>query len=129
MAACKTIQEPGRKENQTNQKTIDKVLSDFFWPPGLKSGIPYRTTHDDNDGDPSNGVLSVAIGPDGDVWMQIYGHVPLRFRVPLIGGGKYPKIRNALLLLAEAIRQEGEQPGGNDADGKDQKDGTPRQAQ
>lgn len=34
----------------------------------------------------------------------------LRYRMPITGGGRFPRVRNALLLLAEAIRQEGEDP-------------------
>jgi len=95
-----------------NQEQIDKVLSDFYWPPNLVAGHLYVTTHDDNEGDPLSGQLKVVFGPDGDGWIEIThkGRRPgggLRFRT-FGGGGKYLKVRNALLLLAEAIRQEGE---------------------
>ena len=94
------------------QKRINKILSDPIWPPNLKTGLTYSTTHDDNEGDSLSGFLSVWFTCDGDAWIKTESknRSSLRFRMPLCGGGHYPKIRNALLLLAEAIRQEGLEP-------------------
>jgi len=89
-----------------NQKQIDKVLTEIFWPPNLETKA-YITTHDDNDGEPKSGMLCVAFSCDGDAWIEIIGQRQLRFRT-MDGGGKFLKIRNALLLLADAIRQEGD---------------------
>jgi hypothetical protein len=50
-----------------NQKEIDRVLTEYFWPPNLKGSTPYITTHDDNDGVPESGILSVTFSVDGDV--------------------------------------------------------------
>jgi hypothetical protein len=96
-------------DSEKLQKRIDNILSEPFWPPSLKTGIVYETTHDDNDGDPESGMLFVQLSFDGDAWVHTLGEC-LRFRMPIFGGGKFPKIRNALFLLAEAIRQEGISP-------------------
>ena len=92
-----------------SQKDLDKILNGYFWPKKLKGRDSYLTTHDDNDGDPSSGYLAIEFSNDGDAWIKTSGPM-LRYRMPGIGGGKSPKIRNALLLLAEAIRQEGQEP-------------------
>jgi hypothetical protein len=89
------------------QKRIDKILTDPFWPPNLKTNVTYMTTHDDNDGDPSSAFMCVTFSVDGDAWIQTYGRRDLRYRQPIFGGGRFPRIRNALLLLAEAIRLDG----------------------
>ena len=97
-----------------NQKTLDKVLTEPYWPQTLKTGEEYITTHDDHEGEPMSGTLHVQFSIDGDAWIRICGKdrpsPALRFRMPGIGGGKFKRVRNALLLLAEAIRQEGENP-------------------
>lgn len=99
-----------RHQDGINQKIIDKVLGTPFWPPDLETQKAYVTTHDDNDGDPLSGLLQVTFTIDGDAWISIQSErgstKALRFRT-WGGGGKYLKIRNALLLLADAIRQEG----------------------
>lgn len=91
-----------------DMKLVDKVLSMRFWPKTLNVRHSYVTSHDDNDGDETSGVIEICIMDDGDVYVKTISKDPghLRFRTEL-GGGKYPKTRNALLLLAEAIRQEG----------------------
>ena len=88
------------------QKEIDKVLDDKFWPPNLETDKLYAVAHDDTDGDTKPGMLRISFSMDGDAWVMITGPGALRFRMDG-GGGKYPKVRNALLLLADAIRQEG----------------------
>lgn len=99
-----------------NQKKIDDILTEPFWPPNLTTkDVVYRTTHDDNDGEPASGFLSITFSMDGDAWIQIGGKNErtspvLRYRMPVFGGGRFPKVRNALLLLADAIRQEGIDP-------------------
>lgn len=91
-------------------RKIRKLLNSNFWPQSIQSGIRYTRVHDDCDGDMSQ-VLSVVIGDDGDAWVAADADTPfssLRFRVPLIGGGMSPRVRNALLILAEAIRLDNE---------------------
>lgn len=91
-----------------NQNQTDKLLDKPFWPPNLEADRYYITTHDDHDGEPKTGYLSVSVDHMGDAYIRVHGE-SLRFRT-LCGGGKFPKIRAALVLLAEAIRQEGEDP-------------------
>jgi hypothetical protein len=86
-------------------KQINKALTDFYWPPQLDSDRAYITTHDDNDGDPLSGFMSLIFDQCGDAHLQVTGR-SLRFRT-MGGGGRFPKIRNALLLLAVAIKEEG----------------------
>lgn len=96
------------KENDPAKlvKKIDKILDSYFWLPTLAAPESFKTTHDDNDGDPSSGFLTVTIGMDGDLWIKTHGPA-LRFRMPMSGGGKFHRIRNALLILAHAIKKEG----------------------
>lgn len=93
------------------QKKIDAILDEPFWPPNLETGVRYETTHDDNDGEPKSGTLAIVFTKDGDAWVEAcregFPIGCLRFRMPVFGGGRFPKIRTALLLLGEAIRQEG----------------------
>lgn len=112
----KKIDDPILKRATLLQERIDKILTDHFWPPNLTTkDVVYRTTHDDNEGEPSSGFVSVMFSVDGDAWIEIGGKdgrasPTLRYRMPITGGGRFPRVRNALLLLAEAIRQEGEDP-------------------
>jgi len=91
-----------------NQTQLNKLLDEPFWPPILEADRIYVTTHDDHDGEPTTGYLLISVDHMGDAYISVHG-AGLRFRT-LGGGGKYPKIRSALVLLAEAIRQEGENP-------------------
>ena len=73
------------------------VVSDLF------------VSHDDCDGELEG--IRVTIGADGDVWVMVMSdrhRRGVRYRMPMTGGGRYPKVRNALLILAEAIRQTNE---------------------
>lgn len=87
------------------EKIINKVLTEPYWPPQLESNKCYITTHDDNDGDIISGAISLIFDICGDAHLSIIGN-GLRFRTKG-GGGRFPKIRNALLLLAIAIKEEG----------------------
>lgn len=88
-----------------DKKIIDKVLTEHYWPYQLESDKCYVTTHDDNDGDITSGAMSLMFDRCGDVHLSFIGN-SLRFRT-IGGGGNFPKIRNALLLLAIAIDEEG----------------------
>jgi hypothetical protein len=75
------------------------------------SANTFFISHDDCDGFEEEG-LSVTLTFDGDVWLSVLstrGQRGVRYRMPMQGGGQYPKIRNALLVLAEAIRQTNEE--------------------
>lgn len=89
------------------EATIKKLLETPFWPSTLKTGEFYQRYEDDS----PLGFLSVVIGCDGDTHMMVMHEcdpnerrMSMRFRMPMTGGGQSPRVRNALLILAEAIR-------------------------
>ena len=91
--------------------TINSLLETNFWIYSLKAETHYRRLHDEHLGT-GQGEVVVAIIGDGDVGIFITddkgrpGKV-LRFRNG-IGGGHSLRVRTALLILAEAIRQDNE---------------------
>lgn len=95
--------------SEVTDKQIRKILDSDFWLPTLDTRTNYSRLHDDHDGT-FEGVVSVMFGPDGDAYITTDRHVgpSLRFRMPLVGGGMSKRTRNALLILAEAIRLDNE---------------------
>jgi len=90
-------------------KQIEKILETPFWPQNIETMKPYFITHDDCDGDKSEG-LRVTISNDGDVWISDTINRPMtscRFRTHG-GGGRSLRVRNALLILAMAIKIDSE---------------------
>lgn len=91
----------------TTSKQIKKILDDSFWPETLQTEINYQRVHDDCDG-VRKGSLNVYVDTMGDVWFTCdVAHQSLRFRT-WGGGGMSLRVRNALLILAEAIRLDNE---------------------
>jgi hypothetical protein len=89
---------------------IKKILEEPFWLHSLETRMTYRRLHDDHDGAYS-GHIEVMFGPDGDAWVSVSSskrNENLRFRM-FSGGGKSLRVRNALLILAEAIRLDNEE--------------------
>lgn len=88
--------------------TLNKILKYPFWPDTLIPDFVYSRVHDDHDGEFS-GILNVQIDRQGDVWISTDQHFfpPMRFRT-YGGGGMSQRTRNALLILAEAIRMDNE---------------------
>jgi len=82
-------------------KRVDVLLDDYFWLPTLDTHKRHAISHDDHDGNPASGVLTLTIGMDGDIWIKTTG-TSLRYRMH-DGGGKYPRVRNALFILAHAM--------------------------
>lgn len=95
---------------EATARQIRELLESFYWLPGLKPNVRYSRLHDDHDGK-RNGHISVFIGEDGDVWVNPIDENAggLRFRMPLHGGGASPRVRAALVILAEAIRLDNEE--------------------
>ena len=89
-------------------KDARRVLKHPFWIPELKVGETFERIHDDHDGK-FTGRLIVEFSPDGDAWVTTDGHhgPPLRFR-GFIGGGYSQRVRNALMILALAIKLDNE---------------------
>ena len=92
------------------QRMARKVLETPFCPDGVSFSSNHFRTQDDCDGDYSSGV-NVIVGPDGDAWIGATCELGemCRYRIPVIGGGRSPRVRNALLLLALAIDLDNEE--------------------
>ncbi|MFA6253263.1 MAG: hypothetical protein WC687_03295 [Patescibacteria group bacterium] len=85
-----------------------RVLESPWWEPTLEVMTPYSRLHDDDDGG-FQGNITVTLSPDGDAWISADILKSLRFRTSA-GGGKSLRVRNALMLLALAIKLDEEQP-------------------
>jgi hypothetical protein len=87
---------------------LEKLFLDLLevvpWPPGLRTEHGYVVTS--QDATPVS--LLVMVGPDGDAWVLV-GEMywMYRFRTSF-GGGMSVAVRNALVVLAEAIRRNEE---------------------
>ncbi len=89
---------------QDPERAVARVLEPDYWISTLAPREAYTRRHDDTDGDTTVAQdLTVAIGPDGDCWVKAGGGKTLRFRT-FGGGGQSLRTRQALLVLAEAIR-------------------------
>ena len=104
--------QPAKLYNETMdklQQTIRSVLEQPFWLPDLKPGEHYFRTHDDCEGELQNGI-KVIFSEDGDAWVETTSEpfTTCRYRMPIIGGGRSPRVRNALLILALAIKLDNE---------------------
>lgn len=88
-------------------KALHSLLEGDFWIDTLSSDECYSRLHDDNDGlATSEHTLQVYIAPDADLHVFLpYSMESLRFR-NYFGGGKSLRVRNALMVLAEAIRRD-----------------------
>ena len=76
----------------------------------LTFSIPYFITNDDCDGETHEGV-TVIIDSQGDAWITVSGkkgYGTSRIR-NFNGGGHNHRTRNALMILAEAIRLDNEE--------------------
>lgn len=87
-------------------------LEEVFWPDTLKPMTVYLRYEDDS----PTGSISVVIGDDGDAHITVFSkpdrnelRFGMRFRMEMTGGGQSPRVRNALLALAEAIRRDNEE--------------------
>lgn len=91
-------------------KSIKKLLETPFWPTTLNCDVTYERVHDDHDGT-FTGRVSVQFDRMGDAYLFVDKPEGianyLRFRT-MGGGGMSPRVRTALLLLAEAIRLDNE---------------------
>lgn len=95
-------------ENVLNT-AMNNLLERDFWPKSLAPDKVYTRLQDDRDGHTGEEhQLRVYIACDGDLHVFLpYSFESLRFR-NYIGGGKSLRVRNALLVLAEAIRRDNE---------------------
>jgi hypothetical protein len=92
-----------------NPKTIKKILETPYWPPELEVDARYFRIQDDCDGDLSEGI-EVSVDQMGDIFVQT-NCSPIhtcRYRT-WGGGGRSLRVRNALLLLAIAIKMDNDE--------------------
>ena len=88
-------------------KDIHRVIENPVWIPTLSTDVTYTRIHDDHDGT-GEGQVTVSVDQMGDVWLDVdVTRFSLRFRT-FGGGGRSLRTRNALLILAEAIRLDNE---------------------
>ena len=91
-------------------RAMNTLLEGAYWPNSISQQKAYSRRQDDTDGETGpEQNLSVAFGPDGDAWVECGLMIrSLRFRT-YAGGGQSLRVRNALLVLAEAIRRDNEE--------------------
>ena len=90
-------------------RAVGRILEPDYWLQTLATRVGYTRRHDDTDGKRDHEQdLTVCIGPDGDCWLTAGGGQPLRFRT-YAGGGQSLRTRQALMVLAEAIRLDNEE--------------------
>lgn len=90
-------------------RAMNTLIEGAYWPASLATRIEYARRHDDTDGQTGHDQnLSVMVGPDGDCWLRAGEGNVLRFRT-YAGGGQSMRVRNALLVLAEAIQRDNEE--------------------
>lgn len=94
---------------------VAKLLESSFWLPTISTKERYSRLQDDHDGK-RWGILRITFGEDGDAWLEIDRNgvddlvdETIRFRMPFMGGGISPRTRQALHVLAEAIRLDNEE--------------------
>lgn len=95
-------EEQHRRRKDVTPERIKEMLESNFFPPDITPNTVYRREHDDcvrGDGED----LIVASDVMGDMYISIKGNKQLRFRTRG-GGGESLRVRNALIILAEAIR-------------------------
>jgi hypothetical protein len=90
-------------------KDIRRILNNPFWIPEIKQNEIYTRLHDDHDGT-FLGSLIVLFNSLGDAFIGIdlLPFQSLRYRTSS-GGGKSLRVRNALIILALAIKLDNEE--------------------
>ena len=90
------------------ERAVVRALTPNYWLASLDTMTAYTRRQDDTDGECDHTHdLSVTIGRDGDCWVEAGGGRLLRFRAYSGGGGSL-RTRQALMVLAEAIRLDNE---------------------
>ena len=84
-----------------------ELLEASWWPSELETRVPCFRTQDDCDGDRASGIM-VVVTEDGDVSVETHKG-PCRYCMPMRGGGLSHRTRNALLMLALAIKLDDEE--------------------
>lgn len=92
---------PYRAGQYANEKQFTEAMLKPHFPEGLDVGRRYRVESDDCGRDGSE-MLVVTIGNDGDCHVSVTAK-SVRF-CARTGGGRSPRVRQALLWLCAAIR-------------------------
>lgn len=95
-----------RKEPLAEQPELTKIRrllenQEPVWPETIVPGEEYQIQADDNDGDPDVFWLSIKVDESGDVTLKLDDRECVFRFCP---GGAKQRVRNALLIVAEAIR-------------------------
>jgi hypothetical protein len=93
----------------TVNSALDTLLDGHYWIDTLETRRCYEQVSDDC----REAMMSLVISDDGDVFLRTFlppGESSIRLRTG-IGGGTSPRVRKALLILAEAIRRDGADQG------------------
>lgn len=93
-----------------NNEDIKKMLENPFWIEGLETGTAYET-HDDDTPDCTVAILRVMFSQDGDAWVAKLtdpAYASIRKRTS-IGGGKDLRTRQAIMILAYAMKLDKEE--------------------
>lgn len=96
--------------NSSLEAEIKKLLESSFWPVDLEAMELYSVQADDAEGIEGRddvGIVSLIVGDNGDVAISV-DNKGCTFRYHGQGGGEHRFVRNALVILAEAIRLENE---------------------
>lgn len=108
--AAKVAEMMREQPSETILAILHELLGSAFWPQILDTKTGYRRVSDDTSGD-----ITVVFSQDGDGWVEVTSHLDPkepslihRFRTPLFGGGESEYVRNALLILAIAIKRQNE---------------------
>ncbi len=101
---------PRMLEKPEMDKALNDLLESDFWIDTLKPDEIHQRLPDDTDGETGlEHRLQVYIAQDTDVHVFLPdGMSSLRFR-NYFGGGRSQRVRNALMVLAEAIRRDNEE--------------------
>lgn len=91
-------------------KDAHRILENPFWIPEIATDVIYSRIEDDCDGDFSR-RLTVEFNRFGDAYVNTSNEKSaLRFRMPgMSGGGRSSRIRNALMILALAMKLDNEE--------------------
>ena len=89
-------------------KDTRRILENPFCIPGLETDFLHERLHDDHEGS-FEGKISICLSEFGDIAIGTDKHKGpfLRFRNEF-GGGMSPRVRNALMILALAIKLDNE---------------------
>src|SRR5262245_19513636 len=74
----KTLTAIARMVKKYPSEVTDALLTEIFWPEGVKAGVFYTRRSDDSDG--SYNTITVATGPSGtsrqgDTWIDVVSHI------------------------------------------------------